>query len=179
MSLTRLNFIDARASMSGWRLALAGLGLAALIGTGLAWSVQLRAVAALETRLAQATPRAPQKVSLSSTQQRDTEQQMISAAAAVRQLNVPVTRLIRALQAPRDLRVALLALDLSQKGETEQGGGTLKLAGQADSAQDIFTYVAFLNEQTLFKSVYLVKHEMIAGATESPYRFQLEARWQQ
>lgn len=34
-------------------------------------------------------------------------------------------------------------------------------------------YIAFLSEQPLFSSVYLVKHEQAGNA----YRFQLEAQW--
>jgi hypothetical protein len=45
----------------------------------------------------------------------------------------------------------------------------------------MLNYLAFLNQQPMFSSVYLLKHEMSsnADAPEHPYRFQLEAQWRQ
>ena len=55
----------------------------------------------------------------------------------------------------------------------------MKIAAEAETAQDMINYLAFLNQQTMFRSVYLVKHEMNMNAPEHPYRFQLEAQWRQ
>jgi hypothetical protein len=43
----------------------------------------------------------------------------------------------------------------------------------------MLSYLAFLNQQQMFRSVYLVKHEMAGGAADQSYRFQLEAQWRQ
>ncbi len=102
---------------------------------------------------------------MSATARQLQDQQVKIVGDAVRQLNVPVTRIIKMVQAPGDIHVALLALDLNL--------GTLKISGEAEGAQDMMNYVAFLSEQPLFSSVYLVKHEQTGNA----YRFQLEAQW--
>ncbi len=57
--------------------------------------------------------------------------------------------------------------------------GALKIGAEAETAQDMINYLAFLNQQPLFKSVYLVKHEMSTTAADHAYRFQLEAQWRQ
>ncbi|MES2151612.1 MAG: hypothetical protein V4508_17680 [Pseudomonadota bacterium] len=174
MALTRLNFCAHGAPLRGWRLALLVAGLLALAASGLQWIVQARASARLEAQLAQAQPRTVLRAPFSATLQREQDQQLKLVADAVRQLNLPVTRLIRTVQAPQDIRVALLGLDLG-------ASASLKLSAEAETAQDMMNYLAFLDEQPLFVSVYLVKHELGMGssAAERPYRFQLEAQWRE
>ena len=182
MGLSTLNFNARAARCSGWRLALLAAGLLALLPAAGHWLAQAQAVARLEAQLAQAQPRRVQRPQLAPTQQREQDTQLKLVADAVRQLNLPVTRLIKTVQAPRDVRVALLGLDLNGQGGPEDGsraGGALKIAAEAETAQDMINYLAFLNQQTLFRSVYLVKHEMNMAAPEHAYRFQLEAQWRQ
>jgi hypothetical protein len=181
MTLTTLDFSTGAAPLSGWRLALLVAGVLALAGAGLDWIVQARSVGKLEAALAQVQPAAPLRAPLSPEQQREQDQQLKAIAEAVRQLNLPVTRLVKTVQSPPDIRVALLGLDLNGKGEAGSNGasGALKLAAEAETPQDMMNYVAFLNEQSLFTSVYLVKHELNAAAPNHPYRFQLEAQWRE
>jgi hypothetical protein len=139
-------------------------------------------VARLEAQLAQAQPRRAARPQLPPERQREHDAQLKLVADAVRQLNLPVTRLIKTVQAPGDVRVALLGLDLNGEAGPDQGSraaGALKIAAEAETAQDMINYLAFLNQQSLFRSVYLVKHEMNMAAPEHPYRFQLEAQWRQ
>jgi len=182
MGLSTLNFLKPPAYSSGWRLALLAAGMLALLPCALMWLAQAQAVHRLENQLAQAQPRKVQRPQLAPNQQREQDLQLKLVADAVRQLNLPITRLIKTVQAPRDVRVALLGLDLnSQDGQAEgnRAAGALKIAAEAETAQDMINYLAFLNQQTLFRSVYLVKHEMNMNAPEHPYRFQLEAQWRQ
>lgn len=183
MALTKLNFANRSAPLSGWRLALLAAGLLALGAAGLDWMAQLRGVSKLEADLAQARPRSAEHATLPADEQREQDRQRKIIGAAVRQLNVPVTRLIRTVQAPRDIRVALLGLDLNgapEPGDAAMGAsGALKISAEAETARDMMNYVAFLNEQALFSSVYLVKHELHAAAPGHPYRFQLEAQWRE
>ncbi|MES2128101.1 MAG: hypothetical protein V4463_12575 [Pseudomonadota bacterium] len=169
MHTTRINFVTRAAPLTGWRFALLVVGVLALGATSLFAIVQLRIAARLETDLAQAQPRRAERPTLSVTQQRDQEQQIKSINDAVRQLNLPVTRLIKTVQAPRDIRVALLGMDLA--------AGTLKISAEGETARDMINYVAYLGEQSLFTSVYLVKHEANLASPDHPYRFQLEAQW--
>lgn len=184
MALTRINFVTRGAPATGWRLALLVAGLLAFGAAGIHWIVQLRSVNRLEAQLAQVQPRQAQRAPLSAAQQRDQDQQLRSIADAVRQLNLPVTRLVKTVQAPPDIRVALLGLDLNGKTEPGDGAskaasGALKISAEAETAQDMMNYVAFLGEQPLFTTAYLVKHEVNAAAPNHPYRFNVEAQWRE
>jgi hypothetical protein len=187
--MTRLNFLPRAVPLSGWRLALLSLGVAALLPAVVNWASHLQAVNRLEARLdAQAAAAQPARLTrpaLAPARQHEMDLQVKAVAEAVRQLNLPVARLIKSIAAPADVRVALLALDLN--GQQPQDGtdaaapsGALKIVAEAETAQDMINYLAFLNQQPMFRSVYLVKHEMAAdGAGERPYHFQLEAQWRQ
>jgi hypothetical protein len=184
MTLTRIDFATRAAPATGWRLALLAAGLLAFGAAGVNWTVQLRGVNRLEAQLAMAQPRQPQRAPLSVAQQREQDQQLKLIADAVRQLNLPVTRLVKTVQAPPDIRVALLGLDLNGKAEpgevpSKAASGALKIAAEAETAQDMMNYVGFLGEQPLFTSAYLVKHEVNAAAPNHPYRFQVEAQWRE
>lgn len=183
MTLTTLDFARRPAAATGWRLALLAGGLLALTAAGADWIVQARGADALERQLAQVQPRAPRSIALAGPQLLAQQQQLKAIGAAVRELNLPVTRLVKTVQAPPDIRVALLGLDLGgpAPADTPASGaaGALKIGAEAETAQDMINYVAYLNEQPLFTSVYLVKHEMRDAAPGRPYRFQLEARWQE
>ncbi|NHZ89729.1 hypothetical protein F2P45_12005 [Massilia sp. CCM 8733] len=183
MALTQLNFVRQAPAPRGWRLALLAGGLLALGVAGVDRVVQARQAGALEAQLA---PREAPRVRLSEADQRAQERQLAIIGDAVRQLNLPVTRLVNTVQAPLDIHVALLGMDLNSKPENgadngARGGsaaGGLKIAAEAETAADMMNYVAYLNEQALFTSVYLVKHELNGAAANRPYRFQLEAQWQ-
>ncbi|MFB9241494.1 hypothetical protein IV454_07145 [Massilia antarctica] len=186
MALTQLNFVRGAQAPKGWRLALLAAGLLALGAAGVDWVLQARRAGALEAQLALVQPREAPRARLSEADQRAQDRQLAIIGDAVRQLNLPVTRLVKAVQAPADIHVALLGMDLNSKPEAgaHQGGasssaaGGLKIAAEAETAGDMTNYVAYLNEQTLFTSVYLVKHELNGAAPNRPYRFQLEAQWQ-
>lgn len=202
--VTRLNFVPAGAPPGGWRLALLALGVLALLPAAASWTAQLQAVRRLEAQLTQAQPRRLTRPALAPTAQRELDQQVKAVAEAVRLLNLPVARLIKTVQAPADVHVALLGLDLNGQAaaDAEATGagagaatatnaatpsGGLKIAAEAETVQDMINYLAFLNQQPIFKSVYLVKHEMHAdsnansnanaNAPNHPYRFQMEAQW--
>ncbi|WP_229219916.1 hypothetical protein [Rugamonas fusca] len=184
--VSRVNFLPAGVPLSGWRLVLLAAGLLALAPAAINWSARQQAVSRLESQLAQARPRPIARPARAPAEQRALEQQVKAVAAAVRQLNLPVARLIKTVQPPRDVRVALLALDLNSQPAADAGAGTsttpagaLKIAAEAETMQDMINYLAFLNQQPLFQSVYLVKHEMNANAPDHPYRFQMEAQWHQ
>lgn len=203
MSVTRIAFVRAAPPLNGWRLALLAAGLIALLPTAARWLQQWNEVQGVETQLAQVQPRRAAQPTLTQDQQRDQDQQTKVVAEAVRQLNLPVSRLLKTLQAPGDMHVALLGLDLNgqpvldpdaasasgAKNDTGAGpgaanaanaaAGSLKIAAEAENAQDMLNYLAFLNQQQMFRSVYLVKHEMAGGDAGHPYRFQLEAQWRQ
>jgi hypothetical protein len=190
--MTRLNFLPSAAPLAGWRLAVAALGVLMLLPAAVNWMAQLQTVNRLQARLdAQSASLRPQHLTrpaLAPAQQQELDQQVKAVAEAVRQLNLPVARLIKTVQAPADVRVALLGLDLNSQPAQDSGAaalttpaGALKIAAEAETAQDMINYLAFLNQQPIFRSVYLLKHEIAAagGGPERPYQFQLEAQWRQ
>ncbi len=167
MARTTLNFIGGAARPAPWALLVLACVLVSAVAAGANWVLRLRAVAQIEQQLARAQPRFQPTAPLSASARQLQDQQVKIVGEAVKQLNVPVTRLIKMVQAPTDIHVALLALDLNP--------GTIKISAEAEGAQDMMNYVSFLGEQSLFSSVYLVKHEQAGNA----YRFQLEAQWRE
>lgn len=206
MSATRIYFVRPAPATAGWRLAVLLAGLATLLPAGAHWMRTWQAHQTLQARIAAVQPaRQTAAPTLAPALQRELDQQTTVVAQAVRQLNLPVPRLLKTLQTPPGIRVALLGLDLNgQPGQDATEGasaaagsgagssakpaaaspdttgpaGTLKISAEAESAQDMLAYLAFLNQQPLFRSVYLVKHET-AASDNAPYRFQLEAQWRQ
>lgn len=182
MAVTRLDFVAHGARPALWRRVLLAGGVLALASACLNAALQARRVAQLEESIAAAGPRAAVRAALPVEQQRSLAQQESAVADAVRQLNLPVARLIRTVRAPQGMRVALLGLELANKPEpgTPAIGlsGALKISAEAETAQDMMNYVAYLNAQPLFATVYLVKHEMAAGPGTA-YRFELEAVWKE
>lgn len=184
MRLTRLNFVSSVAPIGGWRMGMLVIGLIALGWAGLRWASQQAATAAAETQLISIQPRSVAAPVRSAVQQRELEAQAKVIGDAVRQLNLPIGDLIKALQPPKDIRVALLALDVGGKASGGDGvgaksDGILKITAEARTAQEMTTYVAFLDDQALFRSIYLIKHEINATSPEKPYRFLLEAQWRE
>ena len=192
--MTRLDFIPRAAPLTGWRLAVLAVGLLMLLPAAINWTAQRQTVARLQARLdAQSATLQPQRLTrpaLAPAQQQQMDLQVKAVAEAVRQLNLPVTRLLKTIEAREDMRIALLGLDLNgepaQEGQTaapSTPAGTLKISAEAETAQDMINYLAFLNQQRMFRSVYLLKHEMTGAASgagaERPYQFQLEAQWRQ
>lgn len=191
--MTRLDFVTRAVPLAGWRLAVLAVGVLMLLPAAVNWVSQRQTVDRLQARLdAQAATLQPQHLTrpaLAPAQQQQMDLQVKAVAEAVRQLNLPVTRLLKTIEAREDMRIALLGLDLN--GEPAQDGeaaapsrpaGTLKISAEAETAQDMINYLAFLNQQRMFRSVYLLKHEMAGaapGGGERPYQFQLEAQWRQ
>ena len=192
--MTRLDFVPRAVPLTGWRLAVLAIGVLMLLPAAINWTAQRQAVGRLQARLdAQSATQQPQRLTrpaLAPAQQQHMDLQVKAVAEAVRQLNLPVTRLLKTIEAREDMRIALLGLDLNgepaQDGETaapSTPAGTLKISAEAETAQDMINYLAFLNQQRMFRSVYLLKHEITGAARgvggERPYQFQLEARWRQ
>ncbi|MYM30026.1 hypothetical protein GTP58_16975 [Duganella sp. CY15W] len=189
--MSTLNFIPRSAPLQGWRLALAAVGAITLASAAYHWLGPMQEVQRLQHRLDTQAARSERSAArrnqpaLSPQRQQALDKQLAVIAGAVRQLNLPVVRLLKTVQAPEDIHVALLGLDLNgqppQDGESNAThtaatpAGVLKISAEAQTAQDMLNYLAFLNQQRLFRSVYLIKHEAAGDA----YRFQLEALWRE
>jgi hypothetical protein len=104
-------------------------------------------------------------------------EQMAASNAAIRQLNLPVEQLLKALQAPKDIRVALLGVDLNDAG-SESSLPKLKVNAEALTGEDAARYVAFLADRKPFVSAYMVRHEIQQNMPEKAWRFTMELTWQ-
>ena len=183
--MSSLNFVRRPASPQGWRLALAAAGGLMLAAAAANWVAELQSTHRLQARLDAQAPLPPvTRPALPPAQQQALDQQLAVVTEAVRQLNLPVTRLLRTVQAPDDIHVALLGLDLNGQPQQNEGAaashdrpaGALSISAEAQTAPDMLRYLAFLNQQPLFRSVYLIRHE---ASNSGAYRFQLEATWRE
>ncbi|WP_431112942.1 hypothetical protein [Variovorax paradoxus] len=113
-----------------------------------------------------------------------------SVNAVVSELNIPLPRLFRALQAPKDIRVGLLGLEIvagRERGLAAEDAAlpsrpTLKVHAEAPTSTDMTRYVAYLSGRKPLDHAYLVRHELagnaVAAANNSPaYRFTVEVAW--
>lgn len=102
--------------------------------------------------------------------------QVLAINSAIRQLNMPVAELLRALNPPQDIRVALLGIDLIDD-DSDAGLPKLKLSAEALSGEDMTRYVGFLDGRRPFVQASLVRHEVMQNVSESPWRFTMELTW--
>jgi hypothetical protein len=97
--------------------------------------------------------------------------------AAIRELNLPVSDLMRALQVPRDMRVALLSLDVSSAAAGLPSGSSVKIVAEARSGAEMARYVAHIADRRPIVEAYLTRHEVQESNPERPHRFTVEAAW--
>ncbi len=183
MALTRLNFI---ASNPWWpRLGWFYL-VPALLLLGYAvqdWQQQQAVLQQWQGKLQKLqSQQNPPRVQRSKQEQRDLDVHASNVANAVRQINLPLPTILKALQAPKDIRVALLSVEMGGKagaiGGANGSATQIKLLAEAKNGAEMANYVAFLDDLPLFQSVYLQKHEIPQDSKEGHYRFQMEMLWQ-
>ncbi|WP_255757892.1 hypothetical protein [Massilia sp. erpn] len=184
MRLSRLNFLPKPVLPGASAIALCIAASLVLLLSALNWMVQRQALEKMERQLADAAPKRPAQRIAHPARQRELEQQTEAMVAAAYEQNLSAVRLMRHIQPPRDMPVALLGLDLNSQRDAENrkaglSSGSVKISVEAESSPDMLNYLAYLNEQPMFQSVYLIKHEMVEGSTGRPYHFQLEVKWSQ
>lgn len=100
--------------------------------------------------------------------------------AAIRELNVSITPVLRALQPPQDIRVAVLSIDMPGVVSADSGqASVLKITAEAFTGADMTRYVSFVADQYPITSAYLAHHEVTETLPERPYRFTMEAKWRE
>lgn len=164
------DFLGAAAPVRGWRLAVMTAGVLLAITAGLWHRSASQALDALEDEVAELSgitrspaPPVPQA--------RQAEMRAIDKA--VLQLNVPVDALLAVVQAPADLRVALLGLDVSGDGSATN---TVRVSAEARTSGEMAAYVSYLGSTRPFAAAVLTRHE-VANVPGRPYRFTVEATW--
>lgn len=102
--------------------------------------------------------------------------------AAIREINRPIAAMLRALQPPRDIRVALLGVAVeaasTDHGSADAKGATLKISAESASGTDMTRYVGYLAGRPPLERAYLVSHLVEAGSAY-PYRFTVEVAWRE
>lgn len=95
---------------------------------------------------------------------------------AVRELNLPFEAMLRALEPPKDVRVAVLSMTTAASTSGAQAS-RVRIVAETRTGAEMARYVAFVAERRPFTGAYLVAHEIDEAAAERPYRFTLEATW--
>lgn len=106
---------------------------------------------------------------------RDEIAQVQAVNIAVRELNMPIAPLLRALEPPQDISVAVLNVEMG--GAALAQASSVKIVAEAKSSADMPRYVAFVAERKPFTGAYLTRHEIDENNPESRYRFTVEALW--
>ena len=171
-----LDAVPAAGSPPWLRWAAAAAVTAALLGGAQAWRVARQAQA---TQAEWAALREiPAPVVRQVPWSREDLARVQAVNAAVRELNLPISALLAALQPPGDLRVAVLGVDVASGAPVVAGGSSsVKISAQARSGADMARYVAYVAQRRPFGSAYLVRHEIATEAPDRPYRFTVEAQW--
>ncbi|WP_418119357.1 hypothetical protein [Variovorax sp. 350MFTsu5.1] len=192
--LVRVHALDAVARAAGPSLVKL-LALACVLGgIGLSGMALWRNEARLQEALDAASAARRAAVVLEAPPPSGEQAKRIAAVnAVVSELNIPLPRLLRALQPPRDIRVGLLGLELvagrergaeaAAASDTRVSRPTLKVHAEAPTSTDMTRYVAFLSDRKPLNHAYLVKHEMPdsaasqSGGPRATYRFTVEVTW--
>lgn len=101
---------------------------------------------------------------------------ILAVNAAVRELNLPVGKLLAAIQPPADMEVALLSVEfLAARGGDD--ASILKIVAETRVAGDMARYVALLPSRAPLVQAHLSAHEISENLPLQPYRFSVEAKW--
>jgi hypothetical protein len=98
--------------------------------------------------------------------------------AAILALNLPLPSILRALEPPRDIKIALLSVETLNTESLSQKSN-IKIVAEARNSLDMSQYVAFVSARKPFINAYLTQHEIDVNSADRPYRFTLEALWRE
>lgn len=155
--------------MTNARWAMAGVAMA-LAGAMLTYAAMAnQQVRLLDQQLA-AVPKQAGLAPRATSWSREELARVQAVNGAIRELNLPIAALLRSLQPPRDIRVAVLSIDASNA----QAGG-VKIVAEARTAAEMARYVGFVADRKPFAAAYLTRHEIVETTQEKPYRFTVEA----
>ncbi len=152
-------------------IVLTSLLVAAALHTG--WQAR-QAAAGLALRDPE-----PRLTTAASAWSRGETMRVQAANAAIHQLNVPIDALLQAMHPPRDIRVAMLSLSLEEVARQGGGQSRARIVAEALTSADMARYVSYLASRRPFHDAYLVRHEIVDALPERPYRFTVEALWQE
>lgn len=166
--------VEPKMTPAKWSIAaLVILGSLLLIAQGWERNINIRSIANKQI--------AEEKLRRPITVQRDlSKEEALKAQAfniAIRELNLPISGLLRALQPPSDIQVAVLSIDTAGSGSSVEQVSNVKIIAEARTGIDMMRYVSFVAERRPFEGAYLTHHEIVESQPERPYRFSVEAKW--
>lgn len=163
------------AGANPWSRWLA-FGTAALLAVGACFEL-LQSNAAFNSALTQlnVATSAAQPAPKPTAWSRDEIAQVQAVNIAVRELNMPIAPLLRALEPPQDIRVAVLSVEMGAAALAQTS--SVKIVAEAKSSTDMPRYVAYIAESKPFTGAYLTRHEIDENNPGSRYRFTVEALW--
>lgn len=106
-----------------------------------------------------------------------TKQELVQIQAVnstIRQLNLPFSSLMAALQPPRDVHIDILSLEIGADAQSSASASHIKIVAEAKTAGEMAQYVSFLSDRKLFTAVYLLRHEIVETNPNHPYRFDVD-----
>lgn len=172
-----LDAVPAGSSMTPKRWLVAGVALAlAATMAAEAWQTSGQARALADKLVA--VQNAQRTVPDSTTWSREETTRVRAVNGAIRALNLPISALLRALLPPRDIRVAVLSVEVMGASSASAGQTSgVKIVAEARTGAEMARYVGFVAERKPFTGAYLTQHEINESMAERPYRFTVEAIW--
>ena len=103
------------------------------------------------------------------------------------QLNLPTEGMLKVAAPPRDLRVALLSIDMDgttvaappSDRVTRAASLPFRVTAESPSAAEMAGYVAYLGDRPHVVTAYLLRHEVAENEPAKPYRFTVELAWRE
>ncbi len=96
---------------------------------------------------------------------------------AIRELNLPVSEIVRALEPPKSIRVAVLSIETGSSHASIPA--PVKIVALARTGAEMMRYIAFVAKHKPFNRAYLTRHEIDDTLVDRPYRFTMEASWRE
>jgi len=164
-------------NMTPMRWLVAGIALF-LIGFLLAETWQTTRYAQALVSAANATQSNETAVTPDLSWSREEMARVQAVNGVIRELNLPIASLLQALQPPRDIRVAVLSIEIMGASSINADNSSgVKIVAEARTGEEMASYVSFISAHKIFTGAYLMRHEIVDSVPERPYRFTVEAVW--
>lgn len=169
------SMLDAVGAVRSYSWMATALAVALLISVGLA---ALQGFQAMEARqrlaMKDAASRANTPVWQSVASLSTAELKRLQAVnKAVSGLNLPVSRLLSALQPPKDIDVGILSLNLN----AAEASQAIRVVAEAPTQEDMLRYIDFLKGRGPYVEARLKQHERSEGSSGVRYLFTLDVAW--
>lgn len=168
---TRVNFADSR--VDRWQLIWLGAALVVLLGCAAFACLEHYNATKRRLQAAQPIARTIQSTAARTVVARTDEKARTEAVVSA-QLNLPFFEMMKSLEPPRDIQVALLALDLRARTGQARGGTLIRLTSQAQALRDMTNYLEWLDTRKNLLSATLLKHQVQTQQPGQPVRFEVE-----